>query len=1643
MSDSGEQETKSAGPDKEIFMTPNKAGGALRTALIIIACLFFTSPEISAGTITVNNAADSGTGTLRQAIANAVSGDTITFAGDYSITLASELTVSKNLTIDGTDHTIVISGNHTTRVFNVTAGVVTFKALTITAGNVQTRDCAGYTTYQCGGGIMLQDTAGISVTVDSCTVSNNSAEFGGGGIFTNNRPLTVINSTFSGNSTNGAGGAIDVHWQGRLIVTNSTFFGNSANCGGGLQYSDYSGIGGTVTNSTFSGNTASNGGAICDPEHDLTVNNSIVVNNSGSNCYPGVYSFVKGTGNLADDTSCGGGFTNSADILLGAAGNYGGTTQNFPLLPGSAAIDAASTNCPSADQRGVLRSIPCDIGAFESRGFQLAKTGGDNQSALFTHAFSSPLTVNVTSAYGEPVNGGKVTFTPPASGAGAAVSGSPAVIAGGFASATATANSMSSSYSVTAAARGAASADFSLTNTCTSSPVVVNSANSGPGSLREAIATACPGSTITFAGDYTILLAGELVISRDLTLDAADRVVTVSGNHVTRVFNVTAGLVTFRGLTIADGNVRTHDCTSSWNCGGGLMLQNNSAIVVTVVNSAFLNNEAILNTTSATFGGAIFQQNGNLTVTNTTFSGNDADYGGAISRTGGTMTITNCTFSSNTGSVGSFDNRGGGSVSLRNTLMAKGTSGSNCYNGAALSGGNNLADDSSCGSSFTYSGAIRLGSPGNYGGNTWTVPLLLGSSALDAGDDAVCPAADQRGVARPQYTHCDIGAYEMMEGYTETVLHSSPNTSMAGQEVTFTATVTGIGGTPGGTVQFNLDSLPFGTPVALSGGTAGMTTSALTVGRHLITATYSGDATFLGSISAALEQAVCASAIAVVNADDSGQGSLRAAVDNICAGGVITFAGDYTIYLANQLTISRNMTIDGTGRSVTISGDTGNPMGPVRAFQVEAGTAFNLARLTITTASESDTGGGGGGGGGIRNFGSMAVSDVAISNCSGSTGGGIYNEGTAILTNVILDGNFGYVGGGIYNAGELTVANSTFSGNFGYYGGDSLVTGYLGTTHLLNTTINSNAEYAAGRGGSGVHIESQGVMNYTNTIITGLDGNPHCLNNGGTIGTNSHNLVKDGSCSSLISGDPQLGPLADNGGFTKTFALLPGSPARDAGDDAVCSGPVVNGLDQRGVSRSQGVHCDIGSYERRAPHFIVSAPAAATAGTPFDYSVSIEDEPGYLLTEYAGTIHFTSSDSGATMPADALLTNGTGSFAAALKKAGNQTITAMDAANALLSGTSGPVAVAADAATLLSIISGSGQSAGPGAVFSAPLVVMATDAFNNPVPGVSVAFNTAGSGPGAAITGSPATTNLGGEAAATAQANTIAGSYTVTASISGSTAHFNLTNKPGPASALIMTAPDSVIGGLAFNVTVTAKDSFSNTAAGYTGPVHFTSADGQAILPPDSTLTGGVRTFSATMMTSGPQAMTVTDAANATVKGNVLIAVTLLAVTSNTVTPGGTLLCMPSSLLYGADFSCDICPLKGYDLNLLTDNSEDRRSLAAVNGACYVYSVANTTEDHEITAGYQNFPVIILSEAGSDTFSDVPSAFAAVKTGERIQMQGGTYTGLPDFNHPGVAASLEGGYNSSFSTITGEESVISETLTITSGTLAVREITIK
>jgi predicted outer membrane repeat protein len=267
------------------------------------------------------------------------------------------------------------------------------------------------------------------------------------------------------------------------------------------------------------------------------------------------------------------------------------------------------------------------------------------------------------------------------------------------------------------------------------------------------------------------------------------------------------------------------------------------------------------------------------------------------------------------------------------------------------------------------------------------------------------------------------------------------------------------------------------------------------------------------------------------------------------------------------------------------------------------GGIYNLnnsnPRLDNVTFSSNTAGSGGG----MENtFSNPVLTNVIfIGNISESSGGAIYNSHSdPNLTNVTFSNNSsGYHGGGIYNVNSSpNLINVTFSGNTAGYAGGGMSSSSNSNPTLTNVTFNANAAVWGG-----------GMYNFfSNPIITNvtLSGNTATYgagiydsdlshpviknsilwgNSGGEI-TNvnsstpivTYSIVQGGYIgTSNLDRDPLLGVLTNNGGFTKTMAILPefpGSSAIDAGDNASCPD-----TDQRGVKRPQGARCDIGAYE--------------------------------------------------------------------------------------------------------------------------------------------------------------------------------------------------------------------------------------------------------------------------------------------------------------------------------------------------------------------------------------------------------------------------------------------------------------------------------
>ena len=430
----------------------------------------------------------------------------------------------------------------------------------------------------------------------------------------------------------------------------------------------------------------------------------------------------------------------------------------------------------------------------------------------------------------------------------------------------------------------------------------------------------------------------------------------------------------------------------------------------------------------------------------------------------------------------------------------------------------------------------------------------------------------------------------------------------------------------------------------------------------------------------------------VTTTNDSGSGSLRAALASAANGDTVNFSVSGTILLTSgELLVSSSVKILGTGPNLAINGNASD-----RVFHIGSGTAVTISSLTITNGRASgqypsNSGGGiyndhaaltisncnisgnvaalgsgisndgvtggtatvtivnstlsGNSGGGIYNPAAldgsvtMMIANTTLRNNAADSGGGIVNGGTLTITNCTLSGNSAISGGGIINGGTLTIANSTLSSNSAHQVpagggvGGGIDNGELGTVVIVNSTLSDNSANdgagifnfgtvtianstlsgnSADGGGGILNLNTVRVFNSTlsgnfgrifggggienisfdfsasveigNTILNAGGSGGTITNVSGTITSLGHNLSSD-DASGLLTGpgdqintDPMLGSLQDNGGPTFTHALLPGSPAIDAGDPNFTPPP---DFDQRGPGfpRVVGGRIDIGAFE--------------------------------------------------------------------------------------------------------------------------------------------------------------------------------------------------------------------------------------------------------------------------------------------------------------------------------------------------------------------------------------------------------------------------------------------------------------------------------
>jgi hypothetical protein len=646
-----------------------------------------------------------------------------------------------------------------------------------------------------GGGI---DNAG-TLTVANCTLRANSAMGNGGGI-SNGGTLTIQNSTLVsnvGNATSvpghGIGGGI-ANINGTLSVLSSTLSSNSiwypsGGSGGGIGNSGTGTV--LLRNTIVAGN---DNRVTLGPDVYGTVDSASSYNLVGAGD-----SSLTGISNGVNHNQVG---TVATPInpLLGPLADNGGPTQTRALMAGSPAIGAGDPALAGTlDQRGVPRPSRPSIGAYQASILvtTLADTGvGSLRAALglagddYVITFAPAVLGTITLTSGELQVHHNVTIVGPGSGqlsvsgggasrvlemfAGTTVSVSGLTLTGGFADSGGGVRN-AGTLTLTDCSITNNQASISLDGTGTETPLAQGGGLYSSGSLTLIRCTVSGNSATLTAGNlYAGNANGGGLYANGATVTLVNS--TVSGNSATGTYTGGDGVVFAYGggLTSDNGTLTLSGCTVSGN--------------------------TVTGGNSAGFGGGVHSYQSTVTLSNCTIAGNtassagDAGYGGGVSGLNTSMSLVDCTVTRNSANTLSSTGSGGGlyynssvgSAQVLNSIVAGNSSATDSpdVSGSFSSLGYNLigiADGSSGwgGSDQTGTAASpldpMLGTLGNHGGPTQTIPLLAGSPALNAGDPGQLGVADQRGVVRTG--GINIGAFQASAA---SFVLSAPSTVTAG-----------------------------------------------------------------------------------------------------------------------------------------------------------------------------------------------------------------------------------------------------------------------------------------------------------------------------------------------------------------------------------------------------------------------------------------------------------------------------------------------------------------------------------------------------------------------------------------------------------------------------------------------------------------------------------------------------------------------------------------------------------------------------------------------------------------------------------------------------------------------------------------------
>ena len=554
---------------------------------------------------------------------------------------------------------------------------------------------------------------------------------------------------------------------------------------------------------------------------------------------------------------------------------------------------------------------------------------------------------------------------------------------------------------------------------------------------------------------------------------------------------------------------------------------------------------------------------------------------------------------------------------------------------------------------------------------------------------------------------------------------------------------------------------------------------------------------------------------------------------------------------------------------------------------------------------------------------------------------------------------------------------------------DQVDTNYAGTVDVSSTdnaaTLPASSTLAAGVGTFFVTLNTAGnqtvtVTDMANMTLTGTSGQimvqePQVVDHFDVVAPASA-VAGDAFAFTVTAKDSSNVTVADYAGtvhFSSTDggATLPADATLtngtgsfnatlfDAGTHTITADDTAN-------ASVDGTSGSIDVAPAAADEFVVVAPAAAEVGTAVNVSITARDAYGNTATTYSGMVHLSSTDGSATLPADATLTNGTGTRPVTFGTAGNQTVSATDTASATVTGTSGTVMVSDKPAPVVTHFT---LSAPPTAVagMAVDVVITARDASNVVVPGYAGIVQLTSNDPQATLPADFVLVNGSATVSVTfgtVGTRSVTGTDTLVPAITGATGPIDV--KAGPVVDLMLTGVAVATAGASTDVMVTAVDAYGNIDMDYTGPVTFSSSDPAAVLPPTSGLVNGVGTFPVTLSTVGNQTVTATDDVTASLNG------TTAPITVSPLPPG------PATHF---TVSAPATTTAGVEI-MVTVTAQDAANAVATGYSGTVHltsSDANVTlpADATLTNGVGTFPVT-LRTAGNQTVTATDTVSSAI-----------------------------------------------------------------